>query len=98
QQEREQDRVKYEGTQPALLETFGAKDRLVEAEDVVRHFQVIQTHEEKSRQKLDEEITHRELRPALPAFAAKEPIAQQRQIVVPANGLQTMAAARAGPE
>src|SRR5205823_4201329 len=47
---------------------------------------------------LDEEIAHRERRATSSAAAAQHPVADERDVVVPAHFLKALAAVRAGPE
>ena len=74
----------------------GLEDR--QAEDVLHDVQVEQPGDQGAGQQLDQEIADREPRPAGAAAAAQQPVAEERHVVVPADRLEAMAAARARPE
>src|SRR5260370_38547425 len=66
--------------------------------DVLDDFEIKQTGEAQAGKEFHQKITNREPRAAHPTASAQPPIADERQIVIPANRLQTMPAARTRPQ
>ena len=65
----------------------------VELMNILEDLPIKKNHEAESGQKLNGEIANRKRSAADTAFAAQHPITDERDIVVPADGLEAMAAA-----
>src|SRR5437879_2819808 len=73
------------GWRPVRFDAPALPFQCREIMDVFQHLQVKEAEKAKSREKLDQEITDRETRSADPAAAAQPQIADEGNIVVPAN-------------